>query len=195
MRQENDFEIISRLIRSRRAIYPVQYSDKIIHQDFVDQLLELANWAPTHRLTEPWRYVVVSGEAKSRLGEFLAEQYEQTTDPAAFKPTKQKKIIKKCRQSQFILLIILHRDPGERVPEWEEIASLAMSVQNMWLACSAEGVGCYWSSPATIAHMGDFVALGPTERCMGLFYIGGFEGEWPAGRRTPMVDKVRYLTA
>ena len=191
----NDFEVISRIIRSRRAIYPVQYANEDIHHDFIDQLLELANWAPTHRRTEPWRYIVLSGAAKQRLGEFLADRYEKRTTPDSFKPSKKEKIIEKCDKSQYIMLIILRRDPAERVPEWEEIAALAMSVQNMWLACSAEGVGCYWSTPATKDDVHEFVTLQPGEQCMGFFYIGSFDGDWPEGHRTPMVDKVRYLTA
>ncbi len=195
MREKSEFEILSHIIRSRRAIFPVQYDKKEISQDFIDQLLELANWAPTHRRTEPWRYVVVSGEARTRLGDFLAEKYREVTAEEKYSTHKFKKIKDKCEQSQYVLLVCMQRDKEERVPEWEEIAALAMSVHNMWLGCASQGVGCYWSTPALLSHVDDFVQLNDGERCMGLFYIGSFSKSWPVGERKPMVDKVRYLTA
>ena len=194
MKNRNDFEVLSDIIRRRRAIFPVQYDDTPIDQDFIDQLLELANWAPTHRRTEPWRFVVVSGEAKTRLGEFMAKIYQETTAADKFNALKQSKILKKCKQSQYIILINIQRDLKERLPEWEETAAVAMSVQNMWLACASRGVGCYWSTPGLIEHMGNFHNQKEGESCLGLFYIGGFTGDWPAGEREPMVDKVTYLT-
>ena len=41
----------------------------------------------------------------------------------------------------------MQRDPGERIPEWEELASVACAVQNMWLSATSYGIGAYWSSP------------------------------------------------
>ena len=192
--EAQDFEILSKIIRQRRSIFPVQYSDEPISQDFIDQMLELSNWAPTHRRTEPWRYVVISGEARSRLGSFLSLKYEEITPTEKYSPLKQAKIHKKCMQSQYVILICMQRDVMERVPEWEEIASVAMSVQNMWLACSSKGVGCYWSSPGMIQYMDEFLPLNQGEKCLGLFYIGSTSIDWPAGMREAMVDKVRYVT-
>lgn len=191
----NDFEVLSRIIRNRRSIFPVQFGNEKIPQDFIDQMLELGNWAPTHRRTEPWRYIVVSGQAKTRLGDFLATKYEEISEPDQFKPSKQKKIRSKCEQSQVVILICMQRDVLERLPEWEEVASVAMSVQNMWLACAASGIGCYWSSPAMINYIDEFVAMNEGMRCLGLFYMGLPEGKWPSGLRQPMVDKVQFMTA
>lgn len=191
----NNFEAISDIIRRRRAIFPNQYIDQDIPIDVIDQLLELGNWAPTHRRTEPWRFIVISGDARQRLGDFLTEAYKVTTPADKFSPLKAGKITGKCLKSQYIILICMQRDPLERVPEWEEIASVSMAVQNMWLGCAALGIGCYWSTPATKDAIGDFVSLESGEQCLGFFYIGSFEGDWPPGSRTSVADRVRYMTA
>ena len=190
---KNDFEFISEIIRQRRAIFPVQFTDEEIPEDIIDQLLELANWAPTHRRTEPWRYVVVSGTARERLATFLSQTYKDITPLESFNAHKQEKIINKCLRSQYILLICMQRDTADRVPEWEEIAAVAMSVQNIWLACTTLGIGSYWSTPAMKDHIRSFVPLAEGERCLGLFYIGSFHKERPDGVRTPMADRIRYL--
>ena len=195
MERQNEFELLSKLIRKRRSVFPVQFSDEPIPQDFIDQMLELGNWAPTHRRTEPWRYVVLSGNAKKRLGEFLANKYESITPADSFNPSKKIKTLKKCLQSQYIVLICMQRDELARVPEWEEIAAVAMSVQNMWLACTARGIGSYWSSPKTIEYIDEFISLNIGERCLGLFYLGMPDGDLSTGQRESMADKIRYVTA
>ena len=194
MNPPNDFEVLSKIIRNRRSVFPVQYGHKDIPQDFIDQMLELGNWAPTHRRTEPWRYVVMTGAAKARLGEFLSKKYLEITHSDKRKPNKEKKIKDKCNQSQCVVLICMQRDVLERLPEWEEIASVAMSVQNMWLACTACGIGSYWSSPAMIQYMDEFVSLNTGERCLGIFYMGIADQPILNGSRKSMVEKVRYLT-
>ena len=180
------------LIRKRRAVFPAQYNDKAISKENIRKILEAANWAPTHKKTEPWRFKVVMGDALDRLGNFMAETYVKTT----VKPKKIK--IKKNRekpvQSGAVILICMQRDPMESIPEWEEIAATAMAVQNMWLACTELEIGCYWSSPALISEMGQFTDLNPGERCLGLFYMGYFDGDLPEGARGPIAEKVEWIT-
>jgi nitroreductase len=60
------------------------------------------------------------------------------------------------------------------VPEWEEIAATAMAVQNMYLTCTANNVGCYWSSPGMINYLGEFLNLKKTKNAM-VFYLGKFK--------------------
>ena len=64
-------EDINEIIKNRRSVFPVQYNDIPVSDAFIKVILENANWAPTHRLTQPWRFKVLQGEAKDRLGVFL----------------------------------------------------------------------------------------------------------------------------
>ncbi len=68
-----------------------------------------------------------------------------------------------------------------------------MAVQNMWLYCTALNIGCYWSSPGLIKHMGDFFNLNEGERCLGFFYMGYYEGDLPEVNRNPIEDKIVWL--
>ena len=56
---------VSALIRRRRSVFPKMYNDLPIADELIAEVLENANWAPTHRLTEPWRFMVFRGEALS----------------------------------------------------------------------------------------------------------------------------------
>jgi len=181
---------INQLIRSRRSVFPGFYSEKPIEKAVLEQILENGNWAPTHKLTEPWRYKVFQGESKLKLGEFLAEWYKANTPAEKYSDLKYNKTLKKAKRSGAIIAICMQRDLQQRVPEWEELASVACSVQNMWLSCTAMGIGCYWSTPGSIHDYGSFRKLEEGERCIGLLYMGYKGKEVPDSKRGPIEDKV-----
>ena len=184
---------VSDLIRRRRAIFPNSYNDKPIAVELIREVLENANWAPTHRMTEPWRFKVFRGKALERLGAYMGEYYREHTAPEAFSETKYTKAMNNPKRSAAVIAIVLHRDPEERVPEWEELAAVAASVQNMWLTCTALGIGAYWSTPEAILEGKAFLGLGEAEQPVGLFYMGYHDlGDIP-GKRTPIEDKVEWM--
>lgn len=180
------------VIRTRRAVYPVQYNSEAISREEIESILEAANWAPTHRRTEPWRFKVFHGEAKRALGVFLAEKYKETT--AQYSEFKHKKVLEKSMQSAYVIAICMQRDPNESVPEWEEVASTAMAVQNMWLTAHSMRIGSYWSSPVMKDYLGDHISLEPGVRCLGFFYLGKYDGELdPGTRKSPIEEKTTWI--
>lgn len=179
------------IIAQRRAVFPAQYSDTPIPRSIIEKILEAANWAPTHRKTEPWRFKVILDKGKSRLGEFLSQKYQEITPNP--KQIKIKKLLENPKRAGAIIAICMQRDPEERVPEWEEIAAVAMAVQNMWLCCSDLGIGAYWSSPSLIDQMDSFFDLKKGERCLGFFYMGYYEEDLEPGVRNPYEEKVTWI--
>jgi len=176
------------LIKKRRSVFPAQYIDKPIAKSDIEQLLEAANWAPTHKKTEPWRFKVLQGESQEKLGLFLSLKYmENDSKPKEF---KVKKLIENPKKAGAIIAICMQRDPNESIPEWEEIAATAMAVQNMWLCCTEMGIGCYWSSPGLTKYMDEFFEMNEGEKCLGFFYMGYYEEEIPEQTREPIEDKV-----
>ncbi|WP_276168127.1 nitroreductase family protein [Zobellia alginiliquefaciens] len=179
------------LIKNRRSVFPAQYNDKPIAKADIEKILEAANWAPTHKKTEPWRFRVLQGESQEKLGLFLSLKYlENDPNPKEF---KAKKLIDNPKRAGAIIAICMQRDPSQSVPEWEEVAATAMAVQNMWLCCTDMGIGCYWSSPGLIKHMADFFEMSNGEACLGFFYMGYTDETIPDGQRTPIADKVVWM--
>ena len=182
---------INEAIRARRSVYPMQFKDKLISKEIIRTLLLNANHAPTHRLTEPWRFKVFLGEGKTRLGEFLAKKYQEVT--SNYVEGKVEKIRKNLKKASVVIAIILHRDPQERVPEWEETASVAMAVQNIWLALDQYELGGYWSSPGLTRYLGEHIELKANERCIGFFYIGHCEPLDRIMKKGPIEEKVEWI--
>lgn len=179
------------LIKRRRAVFPAQYNDKPISRETLELILEAANWAPSHKKTEPWRFKVMQGDSKAKLGMFLSYKYMDIEQKP--KQMKVKKLLENPRSAAVVIGICMQRDLQERLPEWEEIAATAMAVQNMWLCCTELGIGCYWSSPGMIVYMDEFFDLNDGEKCLGFLYMGYYDEEIPEGSRTPIVDKVQWL--
>lgn len=176
------------LIKKRRSVFPAQYIDKPIAKSDIERILEAANWAPNHRKTEPWRFKVIQGESKEKLGLFLSLKYMETEERP--KEMKVKKLMANPKKAGAIIAICMQRDPKESVPEWEEIAATAMAVQNMWLCCTEMGIGSYWSSPGLIKYMDEFFEMEQGEKCLGFFYMGYYEGDLLEVTRSPIEDKV-----
>ena len=178
---------IHELMRRRRAVFPKFYlPGKPVDRSLIEQLLENARWAPTHKLTEPWRFHVFhSEESRRRLGEYLSGFYKKNTPPDLFSEEKRKKNGENPLLSGAVIAIVMQRDPAESIPEFEEIAAVAMAVQNIWLSCTAIGLGCYWSTPKAALMANEFLGLESGQRCLGLFYMGWHKmPEVPGKRRS-----------
>ncbi len=182
---------INELIQSRKAIYPHDYIDKEISSEIIDQILRNADRAPTHKLTQPWRFRVLGKAKRAELGQFLASKYKALFEGTEkYKDKKYESFQVKTDQSACIIALHMQRDLAERLPEWEETAALAMAVQNMWLSCAAYGIGAYWSSPGLIKYMNEFYEMSVGEKCLGFFYMGYYERTPPQTKRTPIDQKV-----
>ncbi|MFC7356469.1 nitroreductase [Jejudonia soesokkakensis] len=185
--------MISEIIQNRRSVYPDSYSKELITKNEINQILESANWAPTHKRTEPWRFKVFhTEEARQNLSEFLGRAYAKSVSQVS--DFKQKKMEQKALQSGCVIAICMQRDPQERIPEWEEVAATAMAVQNMWLTAYDLHIGAYWSSPGLIKFFHEYVPLNEGEKCLGFFYMGKMHGEVPQGNRNSSIEeKTRWF--
>lgn len=195
---EFDPQKATELIRNRRSIYPKMYADTPVDDAIIEEMLENANWAPTHRLTEPWRFVVFKGAGLQKLADFQSRLYKQVAESKGnFVEANFEKLASKPLMASHIIAIGMKRDEKESVPEVEEIASVAAAVQNMYLTATAYGVGCYWGSGGVTYYdeAREFFGLGENDRLLGFLYVGHLKSEnWPAGKRKPIADKVSWVT-
>tara|TARA_B100000963_G_scaffold67971_1_gene56141 strand:+ start:12886 stop:13479 length:594 start_codon:yes stop_codon:yes gene_type:complete len=179
---------LSYIIKNRRSIYPNQYIEKDILDDSLKKLFDNANMAPTHRLTQPWRFKVIKGKNRLKLAEILSSIHLSNNPKGKINRTKVLKIKEKCISSPVILIICMQRDPKESVPEWEEVAATAMAVQNIWLTSFTMGIGCYWSSPASINELGNYINFKKGERCLGLMYMGYYDSKEKILYKRDLID-------
>lgn len=187
---------ITEIIKNRRTIYPEDFSDRKVHREIVERLLNNAIWAPTHGMTQPWRFKVFMGEAIPRLANQLAEMYKQTTPPEKFLEKKYNNFKERPLKSTVVIAVCMERQETEKIKEIEEIEAVACAVQNMHLTCTAYGLGAYWSTGgATYSdEMKSFLGLKPKDKCLGFFYVGYPNIEWPKSSRKPIEYVTEWIT-
>lgn len=191
---ENNVDTINQIIRSRRSIFPPSYVKREIPTEIINDILANANYAPTHKLTEPWRFTVATGEALNKLAGFFTERYRKITPPESFSQARYDAAGEKVLKSACVILINMEIHT-EKIPEWEEVAAVACAVQNMWLTATAYGIGAYWSSPGVLKELGEFIGLPENQKCLGLFFMGYHDAPEAPARRTPIEDKVTWLAS
>lgn len=186
---------INRLIQSRRSVYTNLFSGERVDDAIVAQMLENANWAPTHALTEPWRFRVFTQGGLQELANFQSQLYRQkSSTEGSFSETTFQKLQEKPLQCSHIISIGMERCANERIPEIEEVEAVACAVQNMYLTATAYGVGCYWGSGGVTYYpeAKEFFGLGLKDRLLGFLYIG-IPKKWPEGKRNPIESKVEWV--
>lgn len=192
-----DTAAVNDLIRNRRSIFLAQFTDEPVDDAIIKDMLENANWAPTHKLTEPWRFVVFKGEGRKKLAEFQSELYKEvSTRNGRFNEATYEKFGKNPLMASHIIAIGMKRDERGFLPEMEEIAAVSMAVQNMYLTATAYGVGCYWGTGGVTFYpeAKEFFGLGEQDQLLGFLYVGNVkQGFEPQGRRTPIEDKVSWV--
>lgn len=183
-------------IRTRRSVFPKDYTGEKVDDAIVRQLLENANWAPTHKLTEPWRFIVYTGEGRKKLAELQATVYKQkTVADGTFKEERYQNLLTKPMESSHIILVYMKRDEKKSVPETEELGAVFCAIQNMYLTATAYGIGCYLSTGGITYFEEAKVAFGlsPEDRVIGFFHIGIPKHHSQASRRKPVDEKIIWI--
>ena len=183
------------LIRRRRTIKPKEFSDRQVDSSIIDEMLENANWAPTHGMTQPWRFRIYCGEARQELAAFLASTYKAITSPEEFKPNKYEGMSKNAMLAPVVIAVGMKRQEIEKITELDELLAVGCAMQNIHLTAAAHGLGGFWSTnvAATSDAMRDYIGLGPKDRALGLFYVGYPKGDWPESGREPIAERVSWV--
>jgi nitroreductase len=162
-------------IRSRRT--HKAYRPEPVDRETLDELLELARWAPNHNLTNPWRFRVLGPETLARLKEIAGPEAAAKLDRA---PTL------------VVASVILGGDP---VQDEEDVCATACAAYIVLLAAHGRGLAGYWRTPDVLRTLEGrrAVGLGDDERFVGLIHLGRPRQEREAPERLPPADFVSYL--
>lgn len=188
-------EEINELIRNRRSTFPAQYEvGKKVDDEIVTRILENATWAPSHGQTEPWKFVVFTGEGLQKLATFQAELYKAEAGEN-FKENVYKNLQANPLKASHVIALCLKRDPNKKFPEMEEIAAVSCAVQNIYLSVTAYGLGGYWTTggPTYKSSAKEFFGLGEDDKLLGFFYLAHVAAPSPQGKRKPIEEKVEWV--
>ncbi|MBS1951982.1 MAG: hypothetical protein OJF59_001079 [Cytophagales bacterium] len=186
------------IIRSRQSIFPKDYTGEKVDDAIVRQMLENATWAPSHKLTEPWRFIVFSGEGLKTLADFQSECYKRATLASGnFDEKKYEGLKTKPLESSHIIAVGMKRDAKKGLPEWEELGAVFCAIENIYLTATAYGVGCYLSTGGIVPFKEAkvFFDLGEEDQLLGFIHVGVPKKNLHHNRkRKPVEEKMIWIS-
>jgi nitroreductase len=162
-------------IRTRRT--HKAYGSDPVDRALLDELLDLARWAPNHHLTNPWRFRVLGPRTLDRLKEAAGADAAGKLDRA---PT---------------LVAVSVVQTGDAVSDEEDLCAAACAAYIVLLAAHGRGLAGYWRTPAVLRTPEGRAALGigDDERAIALLHLGPARQEQRPPERAPAEDVVAYL--
>ena len=162
-------------IRTRRT--HKAYRPEAVERETLDELFELARWAPNHNLTNPWRFRVIGPEALERLKEAAGPESASKLDRA---PT---------------LVTCSAVLTGEEVQDQEDLLATGVAAYIVLLAAHARGLAGYWRTPGVLRTAAGRAAveMADDERFVALIHLGRPVQERRAPEREPAASVVSYL--
>jgi nitroreductase len=193
---ERDADTAARLlnaISTRRSFGLKEVAPAPIDLALIERMLEAAIWAPSHGKTEPWRFVVYSGEGRRVLSEAFGAAYRALTPANSQNQAAEQ--AQRDRAWQAPVWIALGMMPDPNMPEWEELIAFGSAVQNAHLMASALGLACKWTSGDVVrhAHVAQAIGFAPDTQLFGFLYVGNPTVPWPESKRKPVSSKVRWV--
>ncbi len=167
-----------------------------VPRDLVEQLLECAVRAPNHKLTEPWRFAVLSGRARDRFAEIRAKhRLKRYTDPST--PEAQAGADKVRRESLEIpvyVVVMAEVNPDEITRE-EDYAATMMAIANLMIAAESLGLGTYLRSGGMMRDpdLIDLAGVPEKFRVVGMISLGYPAEQDPPRRRMPAAELTRWV--
>lgn len=162
-------------VRGRRT--HKAYGPEPIGRETLDELLELARWAPNHDITNPWRFRVLGPSALALLKEAAGPEAGSKLDRA---PT---------------LVVASVVESDDLVRREEDLCAAACATYIVLLCAHARGLAAYWRTPEVLRSVAGRFALSvqPDERVIGLIHLGRPRQERPVPERAPPGAYVTYL--
>lgn len=186
------WETVAGAIRSRRSNLNLDL-ERRVPREVVDELTKLAVLAPNHYRTNPWRFVLLSGPARTRLGEIVAREVAKQPDV--------KEAIVERQRAQFLraptVLIVASVGDDDPIKHFENKHAVAAGIQNLLIGATAAGLASAWKSgpamvdPAVSAVVKPELGLDSKDEIVGIVYLGYPIA--PPGPRSVLHPVTRYL--
>jgi nitroreductase len=161
-------------------VTPKSLSEPVPSRAQLEHAITAAQAAPDHGRLKPWRFHILAGEARVRLGQVMAAALKQR-EPEATPELLEKEAAKPLRAPLIVAISCLVQ-PSAKIPATEQLMAVSAAAQNFQLAIHALGFGCQWKSgaPTRDAHVKQAFGLGETDTLVGFMYIGSIAEPGPA---------------
>ncbi|WP_132251441.1 nitroreductase family protein [Methylobacterium segetis] len=174
---------------ARRSVPPIRLEGPGPDAGSLDAILRIASRVPDHGKLAPWRFIVIEGEARERIGAVIEAAYradhpEAEADRLALERGR-------LAQAPLVVAVVSRAGPHAKIPEWEQVLSAGAATMNLCLAANASGFATAWLTEwyAYDRRVLDALGLDPRERLAGFVHVGR-STERPADRPRPDLAEI-----
>jgi nitroreductase len=182
-------------LRNRRSM--TKATSDSVPRDLVEAVIEAGTWGPNHRRTEPWRFVVVTGDARCALGDAMASALARIVAETGDAPAGEQldKERNKPLRAPVVVAVAALPSTDPKTVEIEEIAATAAGIQNMLLAAQALGLGAMWRTGDTAyaPEVKAFLGFPEDAHMLAFIYLGHPEIVPPLRRDGDAREKTRWM--
>ncbi len=164
-----------------------------VPRELIETLLSAAVQAPNHYRVHPWRFVVLTGDARSRLGQVMADSLLQKFPQLG--PEALEKERKKPLRAPVLIVAGVDKTTDPRAIEIENICAVAAACQNLLLAAQKQGLGVQWRTgdPARDPLVKHFLGFEPDQLILAFLYIGFPQHEPPVYQRPGFEERTVWM--
>jgi len=144
----------------------------LLPRSVIEKLLAAGAQAPNHYKVRPWRFVVLTGAARERLGEALAASFKEKFPDLPEEGLAKERA--KPLRAPLIVAVGVDKPAEPKIDEIENVAAAAAACQNILLAAQAEGLGAIWRTgdSARDPRVKEFLGFSPDQHLIGFIYVG-----------------------
>jgi nitroreductase len=181
-------------ITSRTSVR--RFLDQPVPRETVEQLLDCAVRAPNHKLTEPWRFAVLTGRAKERFATIRARhRLKRFTDPSS--PEAQaaaEKVAREARQTP-VYIIVMVAVSSDEITREDDYAAAMMAISNLMTAAQSLGLGTYLRTGGVMRDPAllELATVPEQFRVVGILSVGYPAEADPPRRRKPAAELTQWL--
>lgn len=180
-------------IRTRRSV--ARLKPDPVPQEAIERMLDAAVWAPNHHLTQPWEFIVLTGESKRRFAE-IRREFRRTLlknpDAPEARPVLDK--IYADTVAAPVIVVVTTTSPADPDLRDDDYGATMCAIQNMLLVATGLGLGSYLRTGGLVRFppLLEFLGVPEGRRVAGVVYVG-YAAHLPARRRTPWREKTRWM--
>lgn len=177
------------LLARRRSVPPMLLAEPGPDRAALDAILTLAARVPDHGKLAPWRFVVIEGKARARVGETIAAAF--AADNPSADPARLDQERRRLTHAPVVVAVVSRAAPHVKIPEWEQVLSAGAAAMNLVVAANAAGFATSWLTEwfGYDRRVLDALGLTPTERLAGFVHLGTAR-EVPSDRPRPDLAEI-----
>ncbi len=178
-------------IKNRTSVGKVKAD--LLPRDVIEKLLDAGNRAPNHYKVRPWRFVVLTGDGRSKLGDVMtASQHNR-------QPDLPQEALDKTRalplRAPVVIAVGVDKPAEAKIPELENYAAASAACQNILLAAHALGLGAIWRTGdwSRDAKVKEFLGFAEDQHIAGFIYVGYPEAVGEPAPRPSFEDRTVWM--